>query len=119
MRKWCKARVASGREKVAQGGVLQCVAVCCSVLQCVAVCCSVLQSGREKVVQGESRRQESGARRKWGVGNERVVEGVSEITKLLHEVYGEWKTREWCEVRVHSHARVCKSVQERVNSKRV
>jgi len=25
------------------GGVLQCVAVCCSVLQCVAVCCSVLQ----------------------------------------------------------------------------
>ena len=24
-------------------GVLQCVAVCCSVLQCVAVCCSVLQ----------------------------------------------------------------------------
>ena len=25
-------------------GVLQCVAVCCSVLQCVAVCCSVLQS---------------------------------------------------------------------------
>ena len=23
-------------------GVLQCVAVCCSVLQCVAVCCSVL-----------------------------------------------------------------------------
>jgi len=27
----------------AGGGVLQCVAVCCSVLQCVAVCCSVLQ----------------------------------------------------------------------------
>jgi len=27
----------------ARGGVLQCVAVCCSVLQCVAVCCSVLQ----------------------------------------------------------------------------
>ena len=26
-------------------GVLQCVAVCCSVLQCVAVCCSVLQCG--------------------------------------------------------------------------
>ena len=26
------------------GGVLQCVAVCCSVLQCVAVCCGVLQS---------------------------------------------------------------------------
>ena len=25
------------------GGVLQCVAVCCSVLQCVTVCCSVLQ----------------------------------------------------------------------------
>ena len=25
------------------GGVLQCVAVCCSVLQYVAVCCSVLQ----------------------------------------------------------------------------
>ena len=24
-------------------GVLQCVAVCCSVLQCVTVCCSVLQ----------------------------------------------------------------------------
>ena len=24
-------------------GVLQCVAVCCSVLQCVAVCCSVLR----------------------------------------------------------------------------
>ena len=24
-------------------GVLQCVAVCCSVLQCVAVCCIVLQ----------------------------------------------------------------------------
>ena len=24
-------------------GLLQCVAVCCSVLQCVAVCCSVLQ----------------------------------------------------------------------------
>ena len=24
-------------------GVLQCVAVCCSVLLCVAVCCSVLQ----------------------------------------------------------------------------
>ena len=24
-------------------GVLQCVAVCCSVLQCVVVCCSVLQ----------------------------------------------------------------------------
>ena len=26
-------------------GVLQCVAVCCSVRQCVAVCCSVLQCG--------------------------------------------------------------------------
>jgi len=25
-------------------GMLQCVAVCCSVLQCVAVCCSVLQT---------------------------------------------------------------------------
>ena len=24
-------------------GLMQCVAVCCSVLQCVAVCCSVLQ----------------------------------------------------------------------------
>ena len=24
-------------------GVLQCVAVCCSVMQCDAVCCSVLQ----------------------------------------------------------------------------
>ena len=24
-------------------GVLQCVAVCCSLLQCVAVCCSVLR----------------------------------------------------------------------------
>ena len=24
-------------------GVLQCVAVCCSVLQCAAICCSVLQ----------------------------------------------------------------------------
>ena len=29
--------------KIFFGGVLQCVAVCCSVLQCVAVCCSVLQ----------------------------------------------------------------------------
>ena len=27
-------------------GVLQCVAVCCSVLQCVAVCCSVLRQYR-------------------------------------------------------------------------
>ena len=26
---------------LADKGVLQCVAVCCSVLQCVAVCCSV------------------------------------------------------------------------------
>ena len=25
------------------GGVLQCIAVYCSVLQCIAVCCSVLQ----------------------------------------------------------------------------
>jgi len=32
----------SGRRARNQG-VLQCVAVCCSVLQCVAVCCSVLQ----------------------------------------------------------------------------
>jgi len=33
-------------DEVADGlipGVLQCVAVCCSVLQCVAVCCSVLR----------------------------------------------------------------------------
>ena len=29
--------------EMAAGGVLQCVAMCCSVLQCVAVCCSVLQ----------------------------------------------------------------------------
>jgi len=28
-------------------GVLQCVAVCCSVLQCVAECCRVLQSVAE------------------------------------------------------------------------
>jgi len=28
--------------------VLQCVAVCCSVLQCVAVCCSVLQGLAER-----------------------------------------------------------------------
>jgi len=27
----------------AAGGVLQCVAVYCSVVQCVAACCSVLQ----------------------------------------------------------------------------
>jgi len=31
------------RKGLLQNGVLQCVAVCCSVLQCVAVCCSVLQ----------------------------------------------------------------------------
>ena len=31
----------------ALGGLLQCVAVCCSVLQCVAVCCSVVQCGAE------------------------------------------------------------------------
>ena len=28
---------------LAEHGVLQCVAVCCSVLQCAAVCCSALQ----------------------------------------------------------------------------
>ena len=38
-------------------GVLQCVAVCCSVLQCVAVCCSVLQCvHREKRQQSNSTR---------------------------------------------------------------
>jgi len=31
------------RASLHRSGLLQCVAVCCSVLQCVAVCCSVLQ----------------------------------------------------------------------------
>ena len=32
-----------GWDQFSANGVLQCVAVCCSVLQCVAVCRSVLQ----------------------------------------------------------------------------
>jgi len=35
------SRAYAGR---AADGVLQCVAVCCSVLQCVTVCCSVLHT---------------------------------------------------------------------------
>ena len=36
-------------------GVLQCVAVCCSVLQCVAVFCSVLQCVAVCVVKREAK----------------------------------------------------------------
>ena len=43
-------------------GVLQCVAVCCSVLQCVAVCCSVLQCIEEKRVGNRVRGNKLGAR---------------------------------------------------------
>jgi len=39
----------------ADHGVLQCIAVCCSVLHCVSVCCSVLQCVTEQRHEGRSR----------------------------------------------------------------
>ena len=39
----CRRQLQNVSKCVCERGLLQCVAVCCSVLQCVAVCCSVLQ----------------------------------------------------------------------------
>jgi len=38
-----ESRVVASAAACKDAGVLQCVAVCCSVLQCVAVCCNALQ----------------------------------------------------------------------------
>ena len=38
---WSAAELAGDTVSVAAKGVLQCVAVCCSVLQCAAECCCV------------------------------------------------------------------------------
>jgi len=43
----CAWRTAHGMKGTVRGGVLQCVAVCCSVLQCITVRCSVLQGVRD------------------------------------------------------------------------